>query len=147
MAKYHVCNYFVIGEKTFKNILIGPDNLPGLSRNGLLVWKRVPENKLFYNRVRIWRTKLQAPTKNSGESPSPLPQPARDAGQQTNKFLQAKQTFSSHFKVFTFLSSDRFFSCGVELFTFSYPTSWTTRKKGLCVAVRVAWPWWQWGKI
>ena len=24
----------VIGEKTFKNILIGPDKLPGLSRNG-----------------------------------------------------------------------------------------------------------------
>ena len=34
LAKYHVSNRFVIGEKTFKNILIGPDNLPGLSRNG-----------------------------------------------------------------------------------------------------------------
>ena len=33
MAKYHVCNACVIGEKTFKNILIGPDKLLGLSRN------------------------------------------------------------------------------------------------------------------
>ena len=33
-AKYHVCNHCVIGEKTFKNILIGPGKLPGLSRNG-----------------------------------------------------------------------------------------------------------------
>ena len=23
LAKYHVCNHFVIGEKTFKNILTG----------------------------------------------------------------------------------------------------------------------------
>ena len=34
LAKYHVCNSCVIGEKTFKNILIGPDKLPGLSRKG-----------------------------------------------------------------------------------------------------------------
>ena len=36
LAKYHVCNHCVIGEKTFKNILIGPGNLSyqGLSRNG-----------------------------------------------------------------------------------------------------------------
>ena len=34
LAKYHVCNQCVIGEKTFKNILIGPGKLPGLSRNG-----------------------------------------------------------------------------------------------------------------
>ena len=34
LAKYHVCNHCVIGEKTFKNILIGPGKLPGLSRNG-----------------------------------------------------------------------------------------------------------------
>ena len=27
-------NHCVIGEKTFKNTLIGPGNLPGLSRNG-----------------------------------------------------------------------------------------------------------------
>ena len=33
-AKYHVCNHCVIGEKTFKNILIGPGKLPGLSKNG-----------------------------------------------------------------------------------------------------------------
>ena len=25
LAKYHVCNHCVIGEKTFQNILIGPD--------------------------------------------------------------------------------------------------------------------------
>ena len=34
LAKYNVCNHCVIGEKTFKNILIGPGKLPGLSRNG-----------------------------------------------------------------------------------------------------------------
>ena len=34
LPKYHVCNHCVIGEKTFQNILIGPDKLPGLSRNG-----------------------------------------------------------------------------------------------------------------
>ena len=37
LAKYNVCNHCVIGEKTFKNILIGPGTkLPGLSRNGSL---------------------------------------------------------------------------------------------------------------
>ena len=34
LAKYHFSNHCVIGEKTFKNILIGPGKLPGLSRNG-----------------------------------------------------------------------------------------------------------------
>ena len=34
LAKYHVSNHCVIGAKTFKNILIGPDKLPGLLRNG-----------------------------------------------------------------------------------------------------------------
>ena len=34
LAKYHVCNHCVIGKKTFKNMLIGPGKLPGLSRNG-----------------------------------------------------------------------------------------------------------------
>ena len=34
LAKYHACNNCVIGESTFKNILIGPGKLPGLSRNG-----------------------------------------------------------------------------------------------------------------
>ena len=34
LAKYHVCNHCVIGEKTFQNILIGHGKLPGLSRNG-----------------------------------------------------------------------------------------------------------------
>ena len=38
LAKYHVCNHCVIGEKTFVNILIGPCKLPGLSRNGPQVW-------------------------------------------------------------------------------------------------------------
>ena len=33
LAKYHVCNRYVIGGKTFNNILIGPGKLPGLSRN------------------------------------------------------------------------------------------------------------------
>ena len=36
LAKYHVCNHCVIGEKTFKNILVGPGKLPGLSGNGPL---------------------------------------------------------------------------------------------------------------
>ena len=32
LDKYHVCNHCVIGEKeTFKNIVIGPGTLPGLS--------------------------------------------------------------------------------------------------------------------
>ena len=34
LTKYHVCNHCVSGEKTFQNILIGPGELPGLSRNG-----------------------------------------------------------------------------------------------------------------
>ena len=35
LAKYHVCNHCVIGEKKpLKNILIGPGKLPGLSRKG-----------------------------------------------------------------------------------------------------------------
>ena len=34
LAKYHVCNHCVIGEKIFKNILIGPGKLPGPSRKG-----------------------------------------------------------------------------------------------------------------
>ena len=34
LANYHVFNHCVIGEKTFQNIRIGPDKLPGLSRNG-----------------------------------------------------------------------------------------------------------------
>ena len=34
LAKCHACNHCVIGELTFENILIGPDKLPGLSRNG-----------------------------------------------------------------------------------------------------------------
>ena len=38
LAKYHVCNRCVIGEKTFKNILNGPGKLPGLSRKGALDW-------------------------------------------------------------------------------------------------------------
>ena len=33
LAKYHVCNHCLIGEKTFKNTFIGPGKLPGLSRN------------------------------------------------------------------------------------------------------------------
>ena len=39
LAKYHVCHNCVIGEKTLKNVLIGPDKLPGLSRNGPQVRK------------------------------------------------------------------------------------------------------------
>ena len=34
LPKYHACNHCVTGENTFKNILIGPGKLPGLSRNG-----------------------------------------------------------------------------------------------------------------
>ena len=34
LAKYHICNRYVMDGKTFKNILIGPGKLPGLSRNG-----------------------------------------------------------------------------------------------------------------
>ena len=30
LAKYHVCNHCVIGEKTFQNILIALGKLPGL---------------------------------------------------------------------------------------------------------------------
>ena len=37
LAKYHACNHCVIGEKTFKNILIGPGKSSGLSRNEPLV--------------------------------------------------------------------------------------------------------------
>ena len=34
LVKYHACNHCVIGKNTFKNTLIGPSKLPGLSRNG-----------------------------------------------------------------------------------------------------------------
>ena len=34
LAKNHVCNHCVIGEKTFENILIGPGKLLGLSSKG-----------------------------------------------------------------------------------------------------------------
>ena len=42
LAKCHVFNHCVIGEKTFQNKLIGPGKLPGLSKNGrqALVAKR-----------------------------------------------------------------------------------------------------------
>ena len=36
LAKYRVYNHSVIDENTFKNLLIGPDKLPGHSRNGPL---------------------------------------------------------------------------------------------------------------
>ena len=39
LAKYHICNHFVPAKKTFKNLLIGPGMLPGLSRNGPQVTK------------------------------------------------------------------------------------------------------------
>ena len=39
LANYYACYHCVIGEKTFKNILIGPGTLPGLSRNGPRVLK------------------------------------------------------------------------------------------------------------
>ena len=42
MAKYNACDHCVIGEKTFKNIIIGPGKLPGLSRNGPLVDRLSP---------------------------------------------------------------------------------------------------------
>ena len=42
LAKCHVCNHCVIGEKTFKNILIGPGKLTGLPRNGPLGLTRSP---------------------------------------------------------------------------------------------------------
>ena len=42
LAKYHACSHRVIGEKIFKNILNGPDKLPGLSRNGPLA--SIPTN-------------------------------------------------------------------------------------------------------
>ena len=42
LAKYHVSNHYVIGEKTFKNTLIGPGKLPGLSRNGPWPLKFIP---------------------------------------------------------------------------------------------------------
>ena len=53
LAKYNVWNHCVIGEKTFKNILIGPGKLPGLSRNrpqaiftmaSFTTTTRIPEN-------------------------------------------------------------------------------------------------------
>ena len=47
LAKYHVSNHGVIGEKTLKIIRIGPDNLPGLSRNepqGRVVRKPINAN-------------------------------------------------------------------------------------------------------
>ena len=37
LAKYHAWNHCIIGEKTFKNTLIGPGKLPGLLRNGPLI--------------------------------------------------------------------------------------------------------------
>ena len=59
LAKYHVCNHCVIGEKTFKNILIGFGKLPGLSRNGPQTFiDNVPVND-FLERVE-GRTKVES---------------------------------------------------------------------------------------
>ena len=52
LAKYHVCNHCVIGEKTFKNILIGPDKSPGLSRNGPQVTPLSLQNKDFNSNIK-----------------------------------------------------------------------------------------------
>ena len=38
LAKNHVSDHCVIGEKIFKNILTEPGKLPGLSRNGPCVF-------------------------------------------------------------------------------------------------------------
>ena len=49
LVKYRACNYCVIGEKTFKTILIGPGKLPGLSRNGPLAsFKNVIQLGLYH---------------------------------------------------------------------------------------------------
>ena len=37
LAKSHVCNHCVTGDKIFQNIVIGLGKLPGLSRNGPLI--------------------------------------------------------------------------------------------------------------
>ena len=39
LAKCHICNHCVIGEKTCKNTVIGPDKLPELWRNGPWLFK------------------------------------------------------------------------------------------------------------
>ena len=52
LAKYHACNHCVIGEKKhLKNILIGPDKLPGLSRNGPPgpAVRKPPINRIDFN--------------------------------------------------------------------------------------------------
>ena len=51
LAKYHACNHCVIGENTFKNILIGPGKLPGLSRNGAPGLKTGVENGIFWSEI------------------------------------------------------------------------------------------------
>ena len=50
LAKYHVSNHCVIGEKTFK-ILIGPGKLPGLSRNGSQDGKEANKEEILTNDV------------------------------------------------------------------------------------------------
>ena len=54
LAKYHVCNHFIIGQKTLKNILIGPGKLAALSRNEplVLVLRRSIKNRSNFEKLR-----------------------------------------------------------------------------------------------
>ena len=61
LAKYHVSNHCVIGEKTFKNVLIGPDKLPGLLGNGHLAPK-------LHTHFQTWGPFLESP----GNLPGPV---------------------------------------------------------------------------
>ena len=86
LAKYHVCNnyrhgtwpwYCVIGEKTFKNILIGPGKLLGLSRNGPLVWNGVLGNYTFWSELEsgFGEQSCTPPPIIPNTSPTPPPSP------------------------------------------------------------------------
>ena len=58
LAKYNACNHCVIGENTFKNMLIVPGELPGPSRNGPLAARYA---EMRFRAVFHWASEPGAP--------------------------------------------------------------------------------------
>ena len=88
LAKYRVCNHYVIGEITFQNILIGPGKLPGRLRNGRQVCKRIPENYIFCYEIAPGFREL------SHTSPSKDPRSALREGGGVNGYILAQKVHS-----------------------------------------------------
>ena len=69
LAKYHVCNRCVIGEKTFENILTGCGKLPGLSRNGPLERKSISYRNMMRYEYQLLVYKERDVTKTGNGEP------------------------------------------------------------------------------